>query len=280
MKGNIKLSLVQNAMDEAIKQNKEEAERFSSIINTTSFQQFIKESQKMTNAVSEAMDRLRPAFDFKFKAQEMAKSLTESLQFPKIDLMPKIENPEFLISPPKKKYTEEEIHDLIHAVIEKTVKIMANKTLLNKLDLPKKTTWEDIVIKFKDGHNVQILAGELVYNANYKEMGFEDGNKLNPNQQWQFLKGLASAKGEICWKQSLKPERTQKIKQLLAKGLKEYFGLKDDPFITHRKDKIYQLKFKLLPESESINLPAVAYEVKNDDEFGINDYLDEMTTPQ
>jgi len=55
------------------------------------------------------------------------------------------------------------------------------------LKLPANAKWEDITIKFVDGHNVDIKAKTKTSRSDYKEMGFEDSKSRRPNKQWELL---------------------------------------------------------------------------------------------
>ncbi len=150
------------------------------------------------------------------------------------------------------------------------------------INIPPDTKWEDITIKFVDGHNVNIQYKDTLFRSDYKEMGFEDKKDRNrkPNQQWQFLIELSENNGEKSWdapnekntnfkkaKQSFgdnpykdhtknpnrgfsiikAPDKYKKKKQQLAQTLKAFFKINEAPFWPYRQVKAYKIKLKLIP---------------------------------
>ena len=155
------------------------------------------------------------------------------------------------------------------------------KNKINPTNIPSNAKWEDITIKFVDGHNVDIKCKDKTNRSDYKEMGFEDSKSRKPNKQWEFLKQLAENQGELAWEKSppsktsgmrkirqdfgydydedaptasknkgfsiiKAPDKAKKTKQLLAKTLKTYFRINEDPFFPYKKVKAYKIKIKLI----------------------------------
>ncbi len=149
-----------------------------------------------------------------------------------------------------------------------------------KFLIPAGTKWQDITIKFNDGHNVNIQFKEKVFRSDYKEMGFEDKRTRNPDKQWELLIKLSESNSIIDWQSQPQskcfnkrlteqefgfdededkenqnrgfsykkaPDSTKKTKQLLAKKLKAFFGVKEDPFFSYRKEGSYKIKIALIP---------------------------------
>jgi len=116
------------------------------------------------------------------------------------------------------------------------------------IKLPPNTKWEDITLKFLDGHNALIKAKGLKARVDYKEMGFEDKKTRLPNRQWKLLYFLAESRGELTWKDSEANQLIKKKKQLLAQALKAYFQIDEDPFLPYKQEKAYKIKIRLIPE--------------------------------
>lgn len=147
------------------------------------------------------------------------------------------------------------------------------------LKLPPNTKWKDITIKFKDGHKIDIIIADKTTRSDYEKMGFEDRRTRKPDKQWALLIKLSENNGEIDWHSRLqsKTVNTQltkqklgfednedtedqnrgfsykkasdsikKTKQLLAKKLKTFFGIKEDPFFPYRKEGSYKIKIILI----------------------------------
>ncbi len=149
----------------------------------------------------------------------------------------------------------------------------SNKKII-PITLPQGTKWENITLKFIDGHDVQISChGMKPYKANYTEMGFQDNRKLIPNKQWQLLELLSIKNGEISWNDKESTSKIKKTKQLLSDALKHYFQLEEDPFYPYKKLKTYKIKITLMPWSG--NLPSK--EEDFGDNFGIKDYIKDQS---
>lgn len=124
-------------------------------------------------------------------------------------------------------------------------------TALFPIKLPEGTRWEHIIIKFKNGHDVQITLknkDDFEYIANYKEMGFQNSKKLLPNVQWKLLEALSKNNGAFSWDNPDASLLIKKRKQLLAQQLRDYFQLDDDPFEVYKREKEYKLKLTLLSQ--------------------------------
>ena len=120
--------------------------------------------------------------------------------------------------------------------------------------LPENTKWNNITVRFLNGHEVIIKAQNLTYQTNYEEMGFQDEKKKLPNKQWQFLKLLALKNGEISWEnnQDLPLQQINSIKkqkQLLVEALKAYFQINESPFYDYKKENAYKIRINLIPEA-------------------------------
>lgn len=119
---------------------------------------------------------------------------------------------------------------------------------INSILLPEGTNWEHVMIKFLDRHNIEIkLRNDKAFRVvgNFKDFGLENERKLVPNLQWLFLELLAKRNGRITWEDSEASQTRRKQKELLAKSLKAYFQIDEDPFLNYRKEHAYELKFTI-----------------------------------
>lgn len=152
-------------------------------------------------------------------------------------------------------------------------------TVKQSSGLPSDVKWEDITIRFVDGHNVDIKCKDKIVHSDYKTMGFEDLKSRKPNNQWQLLERLAENNGEISWERSAAkssdisktsqdfgyefdeednspqnkgfsiikvPDKLKKTKQLLSQALKSYFRIDEDPFYPYDQVKAYKIRIKLI----------------------------------
>lgn len=125
--------------------------------------------------------------------------------------------------------------------------------------VPRGTRWEQIVMKFLNGHEVLIKTGDISIVSDYEALGFADNkSKLKlPKVQWDLLVGLSKVNGELTWKNNdvLQPRvrsSATKQKQLLSDTLKKAFGINNDPFYDYEKEKAYRIKMRLIPEDDDI----------------------------
>lgn len=142
--------------------------------------------------------------------------------------------------------------------------------IVRPVDLPPNTKWENITIRFLDGHETIIIAKDKQWHSNFQEMGFENKRNGLPNKQWLLLQTLSTKNNnELSWENNkkLKLETVWQIKtqkKLLSMALKKYFGIQEDPFYDYRKEKAYRIKIRLIPEKSS----------KEDSNDETNDFLD------
>ncbi len=113
------------------------------------------------------------------------------------------------------------------------------------INLPEGLKWEEISMKFLDGHTAQIKIRGKTHKITYKEMGFENRKKRLPNLQWIFLEGIANNNGQIDWSDRNAKLNVKSQKHLLSKKLKQYFSIKDEPFYPYTTEDGYRLKIKI-----------------------------------
>lgn len=276
------------SLSQAVNVAKKTMESFA---NSSALQIFIKDQSKIQDMVQSVAKSFEPAFESMKAQQELIKSIKSwdlySTYTPRLTSpMPQRE----IITANKaeeKSFTKKEMEEVVKLAIAETLEKIKNQEInINTVrkfpsKLPQNILWTDIVIKFKDGYNVEIVAGEAICIANYKEMGFEDSRKLAPNTLWTLLKTLSEIGGGVSWKDNQAGTLIKKKKQLLSKGLKEYFGIKDDPFHRYSKKDGYQLKIRLVPVSESINNYLSGNKSYNedgdDDNLGIKESLNDFS---
>lgn len=126
--------------------------------------------------------------------------------------------------------------------------------------IPAGTTWEQFVFTFLDKENIKIDVKGKTYEADYKEIGFEDKRTQKPNKQWILLEILAREElgGELTLKDPEAKVTFKKTKELLARTLQNYFSIDYDPFYPYRlglpdkgkKANSYKIKIVLIPASQ------------------------------
>ncbi len=94
---------------------------------------------------------------------------------------------------------------------------------------PPSATWEQVEIRFRDGHtvSVKVLGEEGVFN--YTQMGMANRKNAEPTVQWKLLKSFAESRGAMTWKSSDADRKNQKRRENLAKDLRAFFRIDGDP---------------------------------------------------
>lgn len=143
------------------------------------------------------------------------------------------------------------------------------------LKLPSNLHWEEIVIRFINGHEVIVKARNKTFQTNYELMGFSDKRNMLPNKQWLFLEQLSKTGGEISWRNPQANSKGKKQKQLLSDKLKNYFEIQNDPFYTYRTEKAYKIKLTLYPVLDYDKKDG--FSESEDDNLGIKEYWKEQS---
>jgi hypothetical protein len=64
----------------------------------------------------------------------------------------------------------------------------------------------------------------------YSQMGLANRKNGTPSVQWELLQAFAANEGLLTWKSPQASRSNQKRRENLAKVLKAFFGIKEDPF--------------------------------------------------
>lgn len=135
------------------------------------------------------------------------------------------------------------------------------------ISTPVETKWSDVTIRWLNGNDVEItLKNDLNYKKvwDFKELGFYDEKRKCPNILWKILLNASRYGREMSWAKlggASESERHKKIdnfqKQisLLRNKLKDIFGSlkgnRDEPIISHSRDKEYTITLNLITEKGS-----------------------------
>ncbi|MEK7554433.1 MAG: hypothetical protein AAB518_00390 [Patescibacteria group bacterium] len=172
-----------------------------------------------------------------------------------------IEKDVFVIAPPPRRASTEEIVDVVMRRIELEHKADLRQIKIEKsIAIPDGVRWDDIRIDLKDNRSADIFCKkELIGTYDYELLGLVRRNTSAkiPNQQSEFLKQLAFASmsenlfkptvQNIAQEMKIKSNDCHQIKRSLSKKLKTVFGIPKNPF--HRYDPIegYRPRFELRP---------------------------------
>ena len=114
-----------------------------------------------------------------------------------------------------------------------------------QFDTPRGTDWHQIVIRFLDGHTVNVVVGTNSRRYTYAEMNMKDGRSGNPTKQWNLLQDLARNNGSLSWNSSTANTKQKKQVELLAHRLKKFFNISGSPFYDYQRGSGWKMKIRL-----------------------------------
>ena len=141
--------------------------------------------------------------------------------------------------------------DTFAAVRDRLIRQRKIKAPEHRFPTPLGTEWQHVSIRFISGHDVHIRARAESAAYNFAQMGMANAKKkpAEPNVQWQLLVDFAENGGELTWRNSMADRRNQKRKELLAKALKTFFGIDQEPFDTLPNGLGWRARFTITPEA-------------------------------
>ena len=113
---------------------------------------------------------------------------------------------------------------------------------------PPDAQWNQVSIRFVDGHTVSVHCLDKKRQVNYTQMGLVDGRNGNPTKQWELLRDLADGYGRIEVGSGRDRPENQKRKELLNKQLQQYFQIDGDPILWDPDSNAYRSRFELHPD--------------------------------
>jgi hypothetical protein len=96
---------------------------------------------------------------------------------------------------------------------------------------PSAARWEDVSIRFIDGETISVKVKDVARICLFSELGMCDGRNKKPTKQWELLRDFAEEHGIIDWKSRKAGREKQKRREILAKDLRRFFRIDEDPFI-------------------------------------------------
>jgi len=113
---------------------------------------------------------------------------------------------------------------------------------------PPDAIWENVSIRFKDGHTVSIKVKSVGGVFNYTQMGMANKKNGDPTLQWKLLETFAEERGTLDWSSDKADRKNQKRRELLAANLREFFRIEGDAFKMTKDGKGWQARFLISPE--------------------------------
>jgi len=146
----------------------------------------------------------------------------------------------------------QKIIDELKAIRDDAAKHGENISLVETEQKPQAKTqeWSEVSLDIIDDETVRYKIGKDNWQrANYAELGFK--NKLNglPNKLWGIFKKLA----ENCKNQVIEcrtPKNISKDIDRICRTLKVFFGPQDRPILYNKKNKIWNIAFRLTFKSQ------------------------------
>jgi len=112
---------------------------------------------------------------------------------------------------------------------------------------PPGAVWEEVSIRFRDGHTVSAKVRDAKGVFNYTEMGMVDRKSGNPTVQWQLLRAFADGHGLLDWARRGADRKNQKRREKLARNLRAFFRIQNDPFTVMEDGTGWETRFAICP---------------------------------
>ena len=111
---------------------------------------------------------------------------------------------------------------------------------------------------FVSDEAIKVRARKQLKEYRFDQIGFNNKKNGKPNILWLFLRALAQRGGELSWENAgrygtqLNQNQVQSNVKRLRKLLRDFMGIKEDPFYPYRKVKAYQTKFTLTNDAPAL----------------------------
>ena len=112
---------------------------------------------------------------------------------------------------------------------------------------PAGARWNDVRIRFLDGHSVSIWVRDKSGVYSFSQMGMSKRNSAAPTAQWKLLEAFAEGRGVFDWENEQASRTQKKQKQLLSQALRDFFRIDGDPFRYVRDFKGWEARFDIEP---------------------------------
>ena len=113
---------------------------------------------------------------------------------------------------------------------------------------PPEATWRDVAIRFVDGHTISVQAKAERRVCNYTQMSMANRKNGEPTIQWALLRAIAEERGVLDWDSHQAHRRNQKRREILARNLRNFFHIEDDPFCLTEDGKGWRARFLISPD--------------------------------
>ena len=114
---------------------------------------------------------------------------------------------------------------------------------------PPGARWEEVTIRFITQHQVHIRVRGTAGTYEHTQMGMANKRNDQPTKQWELLQLLAEHRGELTWSDFGADRKIEHRRRLLARQLREFFGIEGDPFDKLPGGHGWRTLFTVIPES-------------------------------
>jgi len=109
--------------------------------------------------------------------------------------------------------------------------------------------WEEVTIRFITQHQVHIRVRDASGAFEHTQMGMANRRNDQPTKQWRLLQLFAARHGEITWRDPGAERKNEHRRLLLARQLREFFGIDGDPFDRVPAGRGWRTRFTVIPEA-------------------------------
>jgi len=128
-------------------------------------------------------------------------------------------------------------------VLENTAESTERGYITASYQLPVNARWESLMIEFIDGHFVRVsYPGLESKKFDYKDMGFMNIRRTKPDVKWEMLRAIAEHGGSLT-KERWDHRFHRNIKYELNQGLKQFFGMTENPIPRYTRRNGYATLF-------------------------------------
>jgi hypothetical protein len=118
----------------------------------------------------------------------------------------------------------------------------------HRFPTPTGTTWENVLIRFITGHQINVRAAGQSGVFEYTQLGMVNKKDGQPTLQWALLSEVADGRGEYRWPSLQDRGKLKKRRERLGDHLQAFFGIEDDPFVNLPHGAGFKARFTISPE--------------------------------
>jgi hypothetical protein len=114
---------------------------------------------------------------------------------------------------------------------------------------PPGARWEELTIRFITQHQVHVRVRSTAGTYEHTQMDMANKRNDQPTKQWELLQLFAQHGGELTWSDFGADPKNEHRRQILARQLRELFGIEGDPFDKLPGGHGWRTRFTIVPEA-------------------------------